>query len=66
MADKSHPVAPPRAIDSRALEKVGIRSISDNLPVGAGIDVATPFMRIFGDEIEAALARRNAKKKEAS
>lgn len=42
------PVAVPAA-----LSRVGIRTVRDNLPAGAGLDVAAAFVQFFRPEIEA-------------
>ena len=42
--------APPASIAAR-----GISSLTDNLPPGAGLDIARDFARVFRPEIEARL-----------
>lgn len=42
--------APPAAIAAR-----GITTLADNLPLGAGLDIARDFARVFRPEIEARL-----------
>ena len=42
---------PPRPIPD-ALRTRGIRSLTDNLPAGGGIDLAGAFTRVFKEEIE--------------
>lgn len=42
--------APPAALTAR-----GITGLTDNLPSGAGLDIARDFARVFRPEIEARL-----------
>lgn len=42
--------APPASIAAR-----GITGLTDNLPPGAGVDIARDFARVFRPEIEASL-----------
>lgn len=45
-----HPLSAPPALAAR-----GITSLTDNLPPGAGLDIARDFARVFRPEIEARL-----------
>lgn len=45
-----HAKAPPPALAAR-----GITGLTDNLPPGAGLDIARDFARVFRPEIEARL-----------
>lgn len=46
---------PPPAAAPAALAARGLTAITDNLPPGAGLDIARDFARVFRPEIEARL-----------